>query len=628
MSIYVKFSNIAFGLIIFVQAATQSYPAIEVNFGLYNSNRNLNITGYGNGSSCNTWITNGVKNEDWRINYVSDSVFEIVNSSTGLLLTENNDAAVIATKTFDKNQKWRIIGIDTDFLGAFLYYKIISVPGGKALTLNPKGNRIYLKQFTGDSLQKWRIDLDGLQGFAANCKASKGIKAGTIGGALGKTVFVSTITELKQALLDSAALTVVLTADIDCQNQGADFRFTSNKTLIGSYTANKLLDVRFRTNDSDQLLPPGDNIVIRNMTFGVEKVTNWIVIQIYSSKNIWVDHCTFYSTLTKNVDEVGKFIWINTPYSGKDISRSPDFVTLSYNIFRNRYWCIAYGTQNSMITENRTTVMYNFWDSNVRRTPQIGNGSLHTYNNFHLRNTTSTDNAGLANIIPGEGSVVYSESNRFEGFRHESSGYWDNEVEIDSKAAFTDTGSYTNKSESGTSATTPYLWSTTASYTKTSWIPSEHYGYKIIKAFSETGNSDVKAFCENITGCKSAYSEIHYITDADLAPYVARTAANPFYSQISVTEIDPTFVTSDIGKKNNKNVPLHIQYSNQNCKIQSDNAEIIKKIEIYNLAGTRLLTQMCNSTVVSINIKSLDWGLFIMTIQTNSHIYRHRFQFF
>ena len=82
---------------------------------------------------------------------------------------------------------------------------------------------------------------------------------------------------------------------------------------------------------------------------------------------------------------MGKFIWLNTPYESyldaKDNGRSPDYITISYNTFKNRFWTVAYGTQNSETSRCRTTLMYNWWDECVRRCPQIGSGSGHIYNN-------------------------------------------------------------------------------------------------------------------------------------------------------------------------------------------------------------------------------------------------------
>ena len=66
---------------------------------------------------------------------------------------------------------------------------------------------------------------------------------------------------------------------------------------------------------------------------------NRILINIWSSRQIWFDYITFNSTLNYNRkgngqdDEVGKFIWLNTPYENymdkKDRLRSIDHITIS-----------------------------------------------------------------------------------------------------------------------------------------------------------------------------------------------------------------------------------------------------------------------------------------------------------
>ena len=67
----------------------------------------------------------------------------------------------------------------------------------------------------------------------------------------------------------------------------------------------------------------------------------------------------------------------------KDRLRSIDYITISYCKFTNQYWTVAYGTQNTEITRDRTTLLYNWWNKNVRRCPQLGNGIMHVYNNYY-----------------------------------------------------------------------------------------------------------------------------------------------------------------------------------------------------------------------------------------------------
>jgi pectin lyase len=516
------------------QAATRSYPVSEVNFGAYNTTYNLNVTGLGSGSPLNIYAPTGNENEDWRINYISAGVYEIENSTTGTFITAGtNNVAQIATLANNTAQRWQIVGVTKDFLGEYLYYKIINVGNGKALTYS--GTTVILADYSGANNQLWRLDLDGLEGFAALCKVKEGIHASTIGGLLGPTVYVSTIQQYETAITDLVPKTIVVTANMDASALGRDIKVGSYKTVIGSFAANTINDLRmrtnsygYRTNNSDVYRAPSDNIVFKNMTFSVSKVKDQIVFGAYSSKNIWLDHNTFYSTLDNNVGEVGKFVWINTPYDGADLTRSPDFITGSYNICRNRYWCWVYGTQNGVTSEDRTTIAFTYWDNNIRRQPEIGNGTLHTYNNFHIRTNGSSDNGALAAMIVDGGSTGYSEGSLFLNFRRESTGYWDSEILAGADREFIDIGSYSNKTTSGDPNVLPTPWKNSVTNLPMTWKPSQYYSYKKLSGYNSNGVGDAKAFILKYSGSQSSMPNFKYITDTDVSSYVTQSFGNPF----------------------------------------------------------------------------------------------------
>ena len=221
--------------------------------------------------------------------------------------------------------------------------------------------------YTKGDYQKFKLNLDGLEGYAANAMTPKGEKAGTIGGLLGEVVYVSTDTDLIAQLDAAEPKTIVVTADIDMQKH-SHTRIRDFKTLEGSYAKHTLYDTYFRTNNEYGKEEPSDNIVIRNFKLIAKNQPNRILVNIWSSRQIWIDHIYFESQLSydrtgNGQDEVGKFIWINTPYESyydaKDRTRSPDYVTISYCQLKNRYWTVAYGTQNDEITRDRTTLLYN-----------------------------------------------------------------------------------------------------------------------------------------------------------------------------------------------------------------------------------------------------------------------------
>ncbi len=483
--------------------AAVSYPAQAMNFTAYTTNRNLNLSG----TSLNTQAAAGQTTENWRIDYVSAGVYNIVSMADGKYLTAGNNSLSVASANSATSQQWKIEGVQKDCEGYYLYYKITSVSNGQALTYYQSSNVVSLAAYTGDGAQKWKLNSYGAQGFAANCKISAGEKACTIGGVLGKTVVVSTVNDLKTALNSTDPMTIVVNGTFDMKDEWHT-RIRDNKTIVGSYSAKTLQDCYLRTNNEYGTAgdEPSDNIIIKNIDFQAVNVEDRILVNIWSSRQIWIDHCTFNSKLNRNKDEVGKFIWINTPYDSymdaKDNGRSPDFITISYCTFTNRYWTVAYGTQNTEITRCRTSVMYNKWDNCARRCPQIGNGIGHIYNNYH----TFTSSDPSEQVIAGEGSNMLSENSRFEGLTgHEMTGGGD------SKSLFTDSGSYTATNSSAT----PSKLNFKSSYAAT-LKPTDHYSYILLDAYKTSG-TDTKSFCNTYAGAKTSQSAIKYITDSDLS---------------------------------------------------------------------------------------------------------------
>lgn len=373
--------------------AAVDYPKQEFRFGIADTDRNITILKAEEGSTLTSSKIQGILDEKWTLNYISAGVYEIVNSKTGLLVTSENGVAKLLKDTDAANQRWKIESVQKDFDGYSLYYKVVSNADSKVgLTFDVNSNSLKVATYSGDNYQKFKLNLDGLEGYAANANTPNGEKAGTIGGLLGDVVVVTTDTDLVEELKKTEPKTVVVCADIDMQKH-SHTRLRDNKTLVGCYGSHTLYDPFFRTNneygtEGDE---PSDNIIFRNLKMVAKNQPNRILINVWSSRQIWIDHIYFESQLTydrkgNGQDEVGKFIWINTPYmtymDKKDNGRSPDYVTISYSRFKNRYWTVAYGTQNTELTRDRTTLLYNWWDKNVRRCPQLGNGSAHIYNNY------------------------------------------------------------------------------------------------------------------------------------------------------------------------------------------------------------------------------------------------------
>lgn len=529
--------------------AAVDYPKQEFRFGIADTDRNITILKAEEGSTLTSSKIQGTLDEKWTLNYISAGVYEIVNSKTGLLVTSENGVAKLLKDTDAANQRWKIESVQKDFDGYSLYYKVVSNADSKVgLTFDVNSNSLKVATYSGDNYQKFKLNLDGLEGYAANANTPNGEKAGTIGGLLGDVVVVTTDTDLVEELKKTEPKTVVVCADIDMQKH-SHTRLRDNKTLVGCYGSHTLYDPFFRTNneygtEGDE---PSDNIIFRNLKMVAKNQPNRILINVWSSRQIWIDHIYFESQLTydrkgNGQDEVGKFIWINTPYmtymDKKDNGRSPDYVTISYSRFKNRYWTVAYGTQNTELTRDRTTLLYNWWDKNVRRCPQLGNGSAHIYNNYFSAYGKSDNGGATTGIIGGEGSDMVSIANRFNGYTKGQALTMGGGVE-----PARDEYSYLSEALDATPARISFTPKTTSS-----WKPEQtNYGYSLMDAYNTKG-SDVKNFCTKYAGDQTNATGMKYITDSDLKNWVSVVHPAPFLKSIQVgsepvEEIKPKVAT-------------------------------------------------------------------------------------
>ncbi len=514
-----------------VKAADFSYPVQQFRMGIADTNRNINISETESGSPVTSEKLNGTDNENWYLNYISAGVYEIVNAATDYVLTADSGYCTIAPDTDGANQRWNITAVQQDFEGYDLYYKITSnADSTKALTFTPDTNSFSLEGYTGETYQKYKLNLNGLEGYAANAMTEKGEKAGTIGGLLGETVFVDTTEECVAAMKRTEPLTIVVTGNLEFNDwDQADQKIEDDKTILGSYSANIIYNSRWRNDDfnGDINIKPSNNIVLQNLHFRATELNSngcgVILVYIYCGRNIWFDHNDFSASFSHNRDvEVGKFIWINTPVDnwsdGCYNGISPDYITISYNHFNNRYWTVAYGTQNTETTRDRTTLMFNKWENCARRTPQIGNGTGHVYNSYH----TYAISDPSQQIIAGDGCKMLTEYCYFEGLTGlEFAGGGS------ASSPFRDEGSVSAASVNGSAS----AMNQSFKYSHT-WNPgTENYGYSLISA------NDTKAFCNSYSGAVTKLSDMKYITDSDLSGWIMKTYPTHFLKDITVGEL-------------------------------------------------------------------------------------------
>ena len=510
-----------------------SYPLQYFRIGIGNTDNNVVASGLSLAPSHHT----GKNTEKWYLKYKSENSFQIINASNNKLLTSDGYEVNLSDDSNSSSQDWTIEGVQKDCEGYYLYYKIInSGNNAKALTYTANSG-FSLKNYGGINYQKFKLNLDGLEGFAGNCKISSGEKAGAIGGLLGEVILVSTADELEKQLNSVGAKTIVINANIDMKSK-RNTRIRDNKTIVGSFKYHTIFDCQFRTNDAygSENDCPSDNIIFKNLNLQAKDEANNILLYIWSSRQIWIDHVDFNSNLKydrkgNGQDEVGKFIWINTPFDtyrdAKDRLRSPDFITISYCKFSNRYWTVAYGTQNDEYTRVRTTLLYNWWNKNVRRCPQLGNGMMHVYNNYYEAYGQRDNGSSTTGIIGTDNSETVSQNNMFNGYTKGQAlqfGGDDNRLGRDDNSYFSTNlnGSPTKILFSGKNFST--------------WNPNKlNYGYRLLDGYNSQ-NTDTKTFCTKYSGCFNSILGIKYITDYSLLSWVTTTYNSPFLTRIDFSD--------------------------------------------------------------------------------------------
>ena len=509
-----------------------SYPLQFFRLAIGNTDNNVVASGESLAPSHHT----GKSHEKWYLIYKNSGVFQIINALNNKVMTGNGNKVSLENNSNSNSQNWNIKGVEKDYDGYYLYYSILNEgDSSKALTYTANSG-FSLTNYSNINYQKFKINLDGLEGFAGNCKTSMGEKAGTIGGLFGPVVEVSTLDQLLKECNSVGPQIIVVNANIDCKSAFQP-RIRDNKTIVGSFKYHTIYDCDFRTNDRDgaQNDSPSDNIIFRNLDMQ-NRNESTILVNIWSSRQIWFDHINFNSTLNydrkgNGQDEVGKFIWLNTPYDNymdaKDRLRSPDYITISYCKFSNRFWTVAYGTQNTEITRDRTTLLYNWWNKNVRRCPQLGNGSAHIYNNYYEAYGQKDNGSATTGIIGGDGSEMLSQNNMFNGYTKGQALTMGGDTINPAR----DDNSYISNDLNGTPSKINF-----SAKKNSSWNPNiSNYGYRLLDAYNNK-NTDTKSFCTKYCGCFNSQSGIKYITDSDFEGWTTTIYSSPFLTHIDFSD--------------------------------------------------------------------------------------------
>ena len=513
------------------QAVSTDYPALLMRISTYDNARNLNISGTGDKAALNTWTTNGVLNEDWRFDRVgSDSrgtYFKIVNQGTGRLITpmgytatEGTQAVIFGSESHT-TQHWYVIPVSQDKYGNDLHYKIVNYSDtDMALTYNASANTVTLSRYTGADTQKWLLNAAGLQGFAGYARDMQGnVKASAIGGLFGETVEVTTFDELKAACTSTEPKTIVITKNISGKTGSSNYQISTgydggqryycpdnyiylqpNKTIVGSYSANTLHNVYFRTYNENY--GPAYNVIIRNIdcTHDTELNTDNIWEFAYGW-NFWIDHCYLEGHAKIETSSLGSDDWDKF----LNFKGTADFITISACRFGYHEYGVLLGypaddeaTYNTYDGQPCVTLANNYYKDTVTRAPALCRyGYFHSLNNFVY-------NFSMGYTVH-TACDIYAENCYYDGASTKGNVICDwNQITY--AGAYAESGSvFVNCGRTvqgqGTSSNPSYS-------TASTWRPNTNYTYTALTA------EEAKSWCESNAGSQNSASKMSYASFA------------------------------------------------------------------------------------------------------------------
>lgn len=262
-------------------------------------------------------------------------------------------------------------------------------------------------------------------------------------------------------------------------------------------------------------------------------------LQVQNASHVWIDHCTFNDgdRETQSIPSVWEapyddFANAVQPHDGLlDIVNTSDFVTVSYNSFRNHDKTSLIGGSDTVTERNgwgvlSVTVHHNQYINVGQRTPRVRFGKVHVYSNFVQGSLNPSievpeDRAKPRPAYPmgsamaaGHLAKLYSENNAFEiaGYpgedpptardvistAHRATPTEGDTPDVNQSTYFFDSGSILNGApadlemaaqESAADGDRPVLLPT-----DTVWTPAATYEYEATPA------ADVKALLEANAG--------------------------------------------------------------------------------------------------------------------------------
>jgi pectate lyase len=188
------------------------------------------------------------------------------------------------------------------------------------------------------------------------------MNGGTTGGKGGNVVRPKSGAELAELLTGVTPLIIELEGTFVLDGSMTDMG--SNKTVMGVGAGAKITGAGL-------YLFEEKNVIIRNIEFADMGEDGIGITE--GTTNVWIDHCTFSNAADGLVDVV----------------RKSNYITLSWNIFKNHVKTILIGHSDSNTGDTgflKTTLHHNWFQKSESRHPSVRFAQVHVFNNFYDTN--------------------------------------------------------------------------------------------------------------------------------------------------------------------------------------------------------------------------------------------------
>ncbi|MFE2535378.1 polysaccharide lyase family 1 protein [Streptomyces sp. NPDC059371] len=196
--------------------------------------------------------------------------------------------------------------------------------------------------------------------------APAGFGAGTTGGGGATAVTVTTLAAFKTAVTGDTAKVVKVSGLISLSGQ---VDIGSNTTVLGVGSASGFTGGGLR-------LKKVTNVVVRNLNIS-KPVAPADGITVQASTKVWIDHNAFSSDRDHGKDYYDGLV---------DITHASDYVTVSWNTFKDHYKGSLVGHSDSNASEDtghlRVTYHHNWFNNVNSRIPSLRFGTGHFYDNY------------------------------------------------------------------------------------------------------------------------------------------------------------------------------------------------------------------------------------------------------